>query len=140
MKLPSTKTILTNLPWLDKIDDSHKLARQIRNILQCPGLAHLWEYCDKLGIEERLVWRNTTWPHEALWYDKLYVLDKLLQTHGIESIYAKEECILDYLNTGDSYIPTIFYVHQSQTFKIQSIGDWIEKHDLKGTDYDSPKE
>lgn len=135
MRLPSTKTILTNLPWLDKIDDPHNLARQIRNILQCPDLAHLREYCDKLDIEEGLARWDYTRPHEALWYDKLYVLDKLLQTHGIESIYAKEECILDYLNTGDSYIPTILYVHQSRTFRIQSIGDWIEKHDPKGTKY-----
>lgn len=135
MSLPSTKTILTKLPWLDKIDDPHKLARQIRNILRCPELAQLRQYCIKLDIEERLAWCNPTWPLTALWYDKLYVLDKLLHTHGIESIYAKEECILDYLNTGDSYIPTIVYLHQSRTFRIQSIGDWIEKHDPKGTKY-----
>ena len=44
--------------------------------------------------------------------------------HGVESIESTAGQYADYLNTGDTYAPTVIYWRGA--YRVQSIGDFIE--------------
>jgi len=111
MNIPTVKTIIQRLNWLDKVGDPATLARAIR--------AELEPLRDRTG-------------HSRIHY-RFTALDALLQTHGIEYIPHRDDDQhghygIDYLNTGDTYTPTICFDNKRRTILIGSWGDIIEKH------------
>jgi hypothetical protein len=61
----------------------------------------------------------------------LKIMDGALETFGVEgfsgrSVYGHDG--LSYLNTGDTYTPTVIYDYKSGTWKITSWGDMVEAY------------
>ena len=111
MRTPTAKTIQTRLQWLDKIGDPATLARQIRAELE--------------RIQERA---GHLRPSAAQVNYHFTQLDRILQTHGIEHLEDRHGHVIDYLNTGDTYTPTICYNRLTGTISITSWGDIVESH------------
>ena len=70
--------------------------------------------------------------------EKLYVLNELMDGHGIEPIQVSEElyqdayygnCIGEYINLGDTYNLTIIYNTMDQKFEFNSWGEYFEYHE-----------
>lgn len=65
---------------------------------------------------------------------KMEALNELLQCFGVEAISVEGEFIdsyhrdivATYLNTGDTYSPTILYDNRNSVFKLTSWGDFYE--------------
>ena len=111
MNIPTVKTIVTRLNWLDKAGDPATLAKQIRAELE--------------RIKERA---GHLRPSAAQVNYHFQVIDKLLRTHGIERIEDRHGHIIDYINTGDTYTPTLLYNRLTGTLSIGSWGDIVERH------------
>lgn len=66
------------------------------------------------------------------WDLRMHALNECGRFHGIESLaserqsngYSADE-YADYLNAGDSYLPTVIYWRGR--YRVQSIGDFIER-------------
>lgn len=64
--------------------------------------------------------------HHPKWYDvRLHVLDSLGETFGLESAEHRSGAYADYLNTGETYAPTIIY--WQGRYRVQSLGNLIER-------------
>jgi hypothetical protein len=64
-------------------------------------------------------------------HKRLTALDAELETHGIEPVYSASHCqglapAFEYLNTGDTYAPTIIR-WSSGRYTISSWGDIVER-------------
>ncbi len=60
--------------------------------------------------------------------DIMREVDKEVRTHGVEAIRDPDgEVIAEYLNTGDTYDPTLVYDVKKHTFHITSWGDFYEQ-------------
>lgn len=57
---------------------------------------------------------------------RLHCLDALLETFGIEAFQTRNGEWVEYLNTGDTYAPTI--VRMNGHYRIASWGDIAERH------------
>ena len=68
-------------------------------------------------------------------YDlRLHVLDALDSgLYGVEAVESTGGEYADYLNTGDSYAPTIIYWRGR--YRVQSLGDFIETMQRQGVQF-----
>lgn len=72
--------------------------------------------------------------HEPRRLDRILAcLDECLGTHGVEILgdvrtYGPPA---EYLNTGDTYSPTILFDRIADNFKLTSWGDWFERNENK---------
>jgi len=63
---------------------------------------------------------------------KLSALNELFDMHGVEAIRTKwwsryyRDCIAEYLNTGESYAPTLLLDHKRGKWLLTSYGDFVE--------------
>ena len=72
--------------------------------------------------------------HRPKWYDvRLHALDSLGDTHGVESCETESGEFADYLNTGDSYAPTVIFWRGN--YRVQSLGDFIEIQQRNGVPF-----
>jgi len=108
MKLPSVKTLA--LCFEDPKQARAILKMQHKELAQHPA--------GKARINECY--------HAPKWYDvRLHVLDSIDNgMFGVESIESTNGEYADYLNSGDTYTPTIIYWRDS--YRVQSLGDFIE--------------
>ena len=65
----------------------------------------------------------------------LHVIDKLLGGFGVEAVGGDMEVSsyspdMAYVNTGDTYSPTVVYDYGSGRFSLTSWGDWVERAGL----------
>lgn len=58
--------------------------------------------------------------------------------HGIEAIEGDYQVdryyyniVALYVNTGDSYNPTVLYETENERFLVWTMGDWVEKNERK---------
>ena len=116
----------------------------------------------KVPKEQRTPYGNpydlTQWPKTEQWYNRCYnppscreltlsILNEICQTHGVESISSPDaykhkswnehrysgDIIAEYLNTGESYTPTIVYRYDLvRPWCTISMGDLIELYERKG--------
>lgn len=132
MAYPSVRTILS-IDWLDKIGDPKTVAKTVRSILEFDHRDWIIEH---LGSN-----LNISIPHHVERYSlielKLWGIDQVLQTHGVESIQGDSYRYPDfsYCNTGDTYASTVCYDYIRDKFVVTSYGDWIERNDPNGTKY-----
>lgn len=108
MNLPSIKTLSL------VFDD----ARQARKILE---MTH-----SELASTDAGRARIAECYYHPNWYDvRLTVLDSIDPgLHGVEGIESNNGEWATYLNTGDTYAPTLIYWRGR--YRVQSIGDFIE--------------
>lgn len=58
-------------------------------------------------------------------------LNEVAETHGVEALWAPSDThwpSYEYLNTGDTYAPTLIYNRENTTVRVGSWGDLVEKH------------
>lgn len=65
--------------------------------------------------------------HPPAWSDvRMHALASIdTGLHGVESIESESGEYADYLNTGDTYAPTVIYWRGN--YRVQSVGDFIER-------------
>ena len=69
-------------------------------------------------------------------------LNELLDMYGVESIQGEwvdryyGHTVAIYLNTGDSYLPTLLFDTDKERWYVTSVGDWIEAEERKGRSFD----
>lgn len=68
------------------------------------------------------------------WDLRMHALNAAARTHGVEGVRASNGWYADYLNTGDSYAPTI--IRWNGRYRVQSIGDFIETMERRGIRFD----
>ncbi len=128
--IPSRKTILTRLDWLDKLerltpDQAATIVRQAMEYAEGEGIKPtLNQFTRDAGIRSNL--RAGSRVDRAL-----HVMDVALETFGVEYIPSNEDTVysaygLAYLNTGDTYVPTVIYDHGKDKWEITSWGDIVE--------------
>lgn len=115
-RLPSIKTLESAFPGKGK---------QLRQVLEMtksqlkehPAGQKRWAEC----------------YHPPACYDlRLHVLDAIAETFGVEYVASTKDSFtqargFDYLNTGDSYTPTIIRMAESGNYRVVRPGDLIER-------------
>ena len=62
----------------------------------------------------------------------LSALNEAYETHGIDRLDNREGAIVaKYLNTGDTYAPTILFLHETRAFRVSSWGDFVETNERR---------
>lgn len=64
----------------------------------------------------------------------LSALNELLKCSGVEAFRARGDqyhACAEYLNTGDTYSPTILFRHDSGTFRLTTWGDYFEANEQR---------
>jgi hypothetical protein len=115
-RLPSVKTLETAFPGKGK---------GLRQVLEMTK-AQLKEH--PAGAKR---WRECYHPPAC--YDlRLHVLDAVAETCGVEYVASANDSFtqargFDYLNTGDSYTPTIIRMAETGNYRVACPGDLIER-------------
>lgn len=104
-RIPSVRT-LQSIPWLEKVGDATEIARAARKIL--------------------LAWAEGHASRDVTLHD----LNDLLGCFGVVSTER-----FSYLNTGDTYTPTILFYFPSASFRVTSWGDVVEADERRGFKY-----
>lgn len=61
---------------------------------------------------------------------RMHALNSEAGTFGVEYVQSHHGEHAEYLNTGDTYAPTI--IHWRGTYRVQSLGDFIETQERNG--------
>jgi len=129
--IPSRKTILNRLYWLDKLRDltPEQAATIVRQAMEYGegdmAKPTLQKYIFSIRLGHR--WSMVSDIDRAF-----HIMDAALETHGSEFILARGDdpgytfSGLQYLNTGDPYTPTVIYDHGKGKWEIAAWGDLVE--------------
>ena len=122
--LPSVKTLTENL----RIEKPQaELIRMVIKYGYYYAVVHHIEVNGNDPLPKTSRWINRC-LHEPQRLNKiLYAIDEILEGHGVECIRKDGKVALEYINMGDTYIPTIVFNHQTWTFRCCSWGDIVEK-------------
>jgi hypothetical protein len=118
MKAPSIKTLCESL-HLDK--DKAKLIRALIKKEQ--------KTRDESLFPETFKWVQACYNRPS-WVERvLSCFNELLESHGVEAIQGESFRfpLMAYVNTGETYQPTLLFCYKSQTFRVQSWGDYVEQ-------------
>ena len=89
---------------------------------------------------------NPAFPKTNAWIASCYhkprrielifsALNECLDCFGVEAFRSRHgsqyETIADYLNTGDTYSPTLLFRHDTGTFRITTWGDFYERNEKR---------
>lgn len=68
---------------------------------------------------------------------RMHAIDVLIGGFGCEAIFGDDPYWpdMEYVNMGDTYVPTIVYDHVEGRFMVTSWGAWIEDAEAKGRTY-----
>jgi len=129
-RLPSLKTILERLPWLDKLpmppEASALLIRQAMEYAETGTIGDLFgAFIEQEGMRPRIFQSRIHFALEAM--------NIALDTFGVDFVAPRRGDYsaargLEFLNTGETYTPTVIYDHGSKTWKITSWGDIVERY------------
>ena len=80
-------------------------------------------------------WRNSC-HHEPRRIELiLAALNECLECHGVEAFRSRHgsqyEAAAEYLNTGDTYSPTLLFRHDTGTFRLTTWGDFFERNEKR---------
>ncbi len=71
--------------------------------------------------------------HAPNWVERvLSCVNEFLQGHGVEGIDGADFRfpLMAYVNIGETYQPTLLFCYKTQNFRVQSVGDYLEKMGL----------
>ena len=121
MKAPSIKTLCESL----NIDKDK--ARLIRALIKR----------EQKTINESLFPSTFQWVqscyHRPNWVERvLSCFSEILEGHGVEAIEGENFRfpLMSYVNLGETYQPTLLFCSRSQAFRVQSVGDYLERSGL----------
>lgn len=60
------------------------------------------------------------------WQLAMNALDRVANTHGVQTIALGKGDFVDYLNTGDPYDPTLYHIRGN--YYVGAWGDLVERH------------
>ena len=72
-------------------------------------------------------WRSQSLKPPTLWEMQLFAANVIMEQHGIEHLIEDGKTIASYVNTGETYAPTVLYDHTHERFVISSWGDFFEQ-------------
>jgi hypothetical protein len=71
--------------------------------------------------------------HTPNWVERvLSCCNEILEGYGVEGIDGEDfRCpLMAYVNLGETYQDTILFCYKTQSFRVQSVGDYLEKMGL----------
>lgn len=114
MRIPSVKT-------LSAVFEDPRAARQIMEMTRAE--------LEKTEAGQALLCQCQNPP--SRWHLRMHVLNALDPgLHGLEATQSTNGSYANYLNTGDTYAPTLIY-WQGQ-YRVQSLGDFVETQERNG--------
>lgn len=67
----------------------------------------------------------------------MMALNEILEGHGVEAVIRSgNPPDAEYVNMGDTYATTLIWDCKTKSFRLQSLGDWIEAAERRGVKYD----
>jgi hypothetical protein len=117
MRMPTVKT-LQSIP-----DADHKRMREILKMTRTELLCI--PVCEARDSE--------CYHPPKTWDLRMAALNEAARTFGYESCESENREYAEYLNTGDSYVPTIIYWRGR--YRVQSVGDFIETMERQGVHF-----
>jgi len=146
IKHPTIKQLIAELNLEDKVAAAVKYI--MRNYSNIPYLFDVCGYMrddmpthakTKLKPFQDLLESNfpgpTNMPKGDI-HSALILIDKLIETHGIEHLQFKDEqeykIDVDYCNAGDTYANTLYYSTADSAFVIGTWGDLVEEYENCG--------
>ena len=121
MKAPSIKTLCEGLD-IDK--DKAKLIRALIKREQ--------KTRDESLFPSTFKWVESCY-HRPNWVERvLSCFNEILEGHGVEAIEGESFRfpLMAYVNLGETYQPTLLFCYKAQAFRVQSIGDYLERNGL----------
>lgn len=112
MNYPSIATIMT-------VGVDRDTAIKVRKVLKSTSVDAITE-----TSSAALKYVRACYHRPPLHMVKLYAIDALIETHGVEG-FQEKRLTVDYCNTGDSYAATICRVNGR--YRVTSWGDLVEK-------------
>jgi hypothetical protein len=96
---------------------------------------------------EQTAWDKTLFPIANAWFDQcvhkpkridriLSCLNECLKMHGVEPIcdggqrMDGSHIVAEYLNSGDTYTPTLVFNWRTRAFSLTTVGDFVERNRL----------
>jgi hypothetical protein len=132
--IPSRKTILDRLDWLDKLRDltPEQAATIVRQAMEYAETGEMRPTLDKYVEDHRIGFLARAYSARS--DTAMEIMDRALETSGIEYIPSNEDTSysaygLEYLNTGDTYTATVIYDRGEGKWMITSWGDVVESDD-----------
>jgi hypothetical protein len=62
----------------------------------------------------------------------MVAIDRLLENHGVESVLDRNGALIArYSNSGDMYAPTILLDWRQMTYRLTTLGDYIEAYERR---------
>ena len=98
-------------------------AKEARAIFDMPWAALKEHHAAQTRIKE-------CYHHPKRYDVRMHVLDSLGHTCGLEGMESTSGEFADYLNTGDSYAPTVIFWRGQ--YRVQSVGDFVETMERQG--------
>lgn len=114
MKLPSIKTLSAIFP------ENPKQARAILEMTREDFLTA--ESCVHFDSVKQMI--RASYHPPKVYSMKMHALDIVGRFHGSESIESTKGEYAEYLNTGDTYAPTL--IRWRGRYRVQSLGDFVE--------------
>lgn len=115
MRLPSVRTLESAFPGR---------GRALRRILECNRTAR--------EHPAAVARRAECFHAPSLLDQRLHALNAEAETYGVEYIAHRDDSCrdtfgLEYLNTGDTYTPTLMFDHARGSWRVTSWGDVVER-------------
>jgi hypothetical protein len=132
MGVPTRNTIIDGLNWLDKTDLGDKAATICRQAMQWAETGEAADTLERFFEKHRMPGSFASLDSYRGYYDRVnvafFLMDKALETFGKEYVpwKTRPERGFAYLNTGDTYAPTIIFDFNTDTWRVASWGDLVE--------------
>jgi len=71
--------------------------------------------------------------HTPNWVERaLSCFNEILEGHGVEAIEGESFRVplMAYVNRGETYQSTLLFCYKTQSFRVQSVGDYLERMGL----------
>ncbi len=115
------------------------MARTIPSLKKFQELTDYYRYPRTHARDLRESFEQLNFSHASV-YERLKDANRILVGHGIEAARVPDEYInsyyhdivMEYVNMGDAYAPTVIYDTERGKFSIESWGEWMEKQERSG--------
>jgi hypothetical protein len=121
MRAPSIKTLCESLNL------EREKAKLIRALIKKEQKTR-----DATLFPSTVAWIKSCY-HEPKWVERvLSCFNEILEGYGIEGIDGEDfRCpLMAYVNLGETYQDTLLFCYKTQTFRVQSVGDYLERMGL----------
>lgn len=94
---------------------------EIRNLVN--GSLSPWKFIE---FNSAGPWRTGSIVDTKDWHLIIQAANSIMEMHGIEPLVVNDKLIASYVNTGETYAPTVLYDHANERFLVTSWGQFLE--------------